>query len=185
MKVMGKWVDGLVVALSVIAALFVFSVLAVSAHAYLAESFPRNGEQLSTSPIEVSGTFTQELVSGDSTMRVFDADGNQVDNGDGGVDLFDPDHKSMLVTVPEDLPDGSYVVEWVVLSAEDDDTTEGAFVFGIGTDALASVTDVKSEGASIGWWVGGSIAALIIGLLAAMLLLTRQPAVRLESEVRM
>ena len=185
MRAVLKWIDGLIVALSVIAALFVFSVITASAHAYLAESFPRNGEQLPASPIEISGTFTQELVSGESTMRVFDAEGTQVDNGDGGVDLFDPDHKSLVVTVPEDLPNGSYVVEWVVLSAEDDDTTEGAFSFGIGTDALAAVTTGKSDGVSVGWWVGGSIAALIIGLLAAMLLLTRQSAVRLDSEVRM
>lgn len=180
MKLTIKWIAGPAVALNVLVALFIFLVPAVAAHAYLAESFPRNGEILSGSPIEVRTVFTQELVSGESRLTVLDEDGNRVDNRDGGLDLFDPDHQSMIVTLPADLPDGPYVVEWVVLSAEDDDTTEGAFVFGIGTDALAPVTADKSAGSEVGWWVGGSIAALIVALLVSMLVLTRHSTVRIE-----
>jgi methionine-rich copper-binding protein CopC len=178
-----KWFDGILVAVSVFASLFIFSVLTTFAHAYLVESFPRNGAQLSASPVEVSALFTQELVSSSSTLQVFDADGFQVDNGNGGVDLFDPAHQSMKVTVPDDLGAGTYIVEWVVLSADDNDITEGAFVFGIGTDELIPVSAEKPEKSFLGWWVSGSIAALIVILLTSMLLLTRQPTVKLESSM--
>lgn len=150
------------------------------AHAYLAESSPRNGEQLSQSPAEVVATFSQEVAAETSSIAVFTESGEQVDNGDGGLDLFDPDHKTMMATLPQNLPPGKYVVEWVVLSAEDGDTTEGAFVFGVATEVEAAASlgesrDADGGGTAWGWWLGGGAAAAFVGLLAAILLLTRQP----------
>ncbi len=194
-----KWIDAFVVALSVTAVMLIFVVITASAHAYLAESVPMNGALLDESPLEVTAKFSQEVESDGSFLRVMDDNGRQVDNGDSGLDLFDVDHKSMIVTLPNQLPDGQYTVEWVVISAEDGDPTDGAFTFGIGTDSLAPLADdtaladdsstnansndfaaFTSSSDSVGWWVGGGIAALILGLLIAMLLLTRQPTIELE-----
>ena len=180
-----KWIDALVVALSVSMIFLFFAVVSVSAHANLAESTPRNGEQVSTSPKEVVATFTEELETDGSTMRVFDENGRQVDNGNGGVDLFDPDHKTMIVTLPANLPKGKYTVEWVSLSLEDGDEVDGAFAFGVATDVEAAVavnqtdTFAQSNGV-VGWWVSGGIIGLIAFLLVAMLLLTRQPMTKFE-----
>ncbi len=178
------WVDAFVVALCVVTLMLLFTAVSVSAHAYLAESIPRNGELVTQPPEQVVAHFTEEVASG-SSMVVLNENGDQVDNGDGGVDLYDPDHKTMIAALPANLPNGQYVVEWNVLSAEDGDPTDGAFTFSIGengpiaNNTAAFKTDQSSEG-SIGWWVGGGIGALIIGLLISMLLLTRQPTTRLE-----
>ncbi len=106
-------------------------VTAVSAHAaVIIKSIPANGEILAESPSEVMAWFAEELVSGESTMTVFSAQGTQVDNGDGGVNLNDPDHASMIVTLPP-LSDGSYTVQWHV-TLLDGDATDGAFSFAVG-----------------------------------------------------
>lgn len=151
------------------------------AHAYLTESFPRNGEVLEASPVEITAVFTQELVSGESVMKVFNADGDPVDNGDGGVDLFDPERQRMIVTVPDALPAGTYTVEWLVLSAEDDDPTNGAFAFGIQTSPAPAQSPEALEQPLVGWWMGGSISLVILGLLVTMWWLTRQPMRRWDA----
>ena len=186
MKVMTvwNWIDALVVALCLVTLALLFTAVSVSAHAYLAESIPRNGELVQQPPEQIVAHFTEEVDSS-SSIIVLDANGKQIDNGDGGVDLYDPDHTSMIVTLPTSLPNGQYTVEWVVLSAEDGDPTDGAFIFTIGENSSAansttSFNSVQSDEGSIGWWVGGGIGTLIIGLLVSMLLLTRQPTNHLE-----
>lgn len=106
-------------------------VTAVAAHgAVMLKSVPANGEVLDESPAEVIAWFEEELVSGESRITVFDTQGSQVDNGDGGVDLNDPDHASLIVSLPP-LQDGSYTVQWHVVLL-DGDATDGAFAFAVG-----------------------------------------------------
>jgi len=81
-------------------------------------------------PFVLKAYFTQELTS-KSTVRVVDANGNQVDSGDGRVDLDDPDRKAMVVSLPA-LPVGVYSVEFTTVSAEDGDSEPGTFAFGVG-----------------------------------------------------
>ena len=184
----GNWIDAYVVALCMTTTVLLFTAVSTNAHAYLAESIPRNGELLSQSPAQIVAYFTEELDS-NSSMAVLDENGRQVDNGDGGVDLFDPDHKSMIATLSAGLPAGQYTVEWKALSSEDGDPTDGTFVFTVGEPKLAANNAVNNAAtfdtsqpndSSIGWWIGGGIGALIVGLLVIMLLLTRQPTKRLE-----
>ncbi len=183
MKRIWQIIDAFVVALTVAVVMMLFVVATASAHADLAESEPRNGEQLTTSPERVTTTFTQELEM-ESSMVVLDGNGRQIDNDDGGVDLYDPDHKSMVVTLPSSLPDGQYSVEWIAISLEDGDTTNGAFVFGIGVDSLMTNSIASSavvdSASSVGRWVIGGVAALIVGLLVMMWVLTRQSTVKLR-----
>jgi len=179
-----NWIDAFVVAFCLVTVALLVTAVSVNAHAYLAESTPRNGELVQEPPQQIVAYFTEEVASS-SSMIVLDANGSQIDNGDGGVDLFDPDHKSMIVTLPTGVPNGQYTVEWFVLSAEDGDPTDGAFIFTIGesgatANSTTSFNSAQSNEGSIGWWVGGGIGALIFGLLISMLLLTKQPTMRLE-----
>jgi methionine-rich copper-binding protein CopC len=148
----------------------------VAAHdAAIIKSAPANGDVLDESPSEVIAWFAEELVSGESTITVFDTQGNQVDNGDGGVDLNDPDHASMMVTLPS-MPDGSYTVQWHAVLL-DGDATDGAFAFavGIGQPVSQPAVPVKSQN---GWSPGLIIAAagfiLVLLLISVLLLRIRQ-----------
>ncbi len=101
------------------------------AHEGLIRSAPAADERLAEAPSQVTLWFDGELVTQKSTLKVFDADGQQVDAGDGHVDLNDPDHASMIVTLPP-LPEGIYTVKWRVVYIEDGDVVEGKFDFIVG-----------------------------------------------------
>lgn len=106
-------------------------VTAVFAHQVtILKSTPASGEVLQQSPSEVAAWFNEELVSSESGMIVINTQGIRIDNGDGGIDLKDPDHASMIVTLPP-LPDGSYTVQWHATLLDGDDA-EGAFAFAVG-----------------------------------------------------
>ncbi len=146
--------------------------------AVITKSTPANGELLVESPSEVMAWFAEELVSGESTMTVFSAEGKQVDNGDGGVNLNDPDHASMIVTLPP-LSDGSYTVQWRA-TLLDGDSSEGAFAFAVGEDqqvvpaALsAPAVEQDSDGPSIGILVA-AVAGLFIVVLIGVLTVRRR-----------
>lgn len=102
------------------------------AHAELVKSEPENNAVLEQGPEQVIAWFSHELETGLSSIEVFDTQGNQVDSGNGSVDLNDPDHASMFVSLPQPLPDGVYLVRWTAVSAADGDTTEGEFSFSVG-----------------------------------------------------
>lgn len=147
-------------------------VTAVSAHAAaIIKSIPANGDVLTESPSEVIAWFAEELISGESTMTVFSAQGRQVDNGDGGVNLNDPDHASMIVTLPP-LPDGSYTVQWHA-TLLDGDATDGAFAFAVGegqSAVLATIPEAAAEedssqpaGNLMPAVIGGLVVLLFIG----------------------
>jgi len=152
--------------------LLVGMVTAVSAHdAVVIKSTPANGEVLAKAPTDVTAWFEEELISGESSMSVFNTQGVQVDNGDGGVDLNDPDHASMIVTLPL-LPDGSYTVQWHA-ALLDGDASDGAFAFAIGegqtvvpaavpTAAAVEESSSQSSTSTIPMIVGGLFVILLI-----------------------
>lgn len=159
------------------AVLLVFLLLAMSissatAHSVeLIRSEPADGQVLGQSPAQVTAWFNEEMQTGVSTIQVFNADGDQIDNGDGGVDLNDPDHASMIVTLPS-LPDGAYFVRWHIVLL-DGDPTDGNFTFFVGEKIDApvptpnliqeEVTPKANAGASSTTYIaiGGSILVLI------------------------
>lgn len=108
----------------------------VAAHSELVESNPANGDILDEPPEQVRLKFTEELGAG-SSVGVFDPKGQQLDDGNGGLDLNDLDHKTMVVILPESLANGKYIVRWKAVSAEDDDATNGTFAFNIGAATVA------------------------------------------------
>jgi len=151
---MCRFSKGLFAAGAALAALL-WLVGGAAAHALLLKSQPEAGATLVQSPLRVIAWFSQELDTSLSTLHVVNGDGQQVDNGDGGVDLNDPDHASLVVTLPMALPDGLYTVQWTATSAEDGDTTSGQFSFVVG-----QVTPAHNSPQTI--WTGWLVSALTI-----------------------
>ena len=94
----------------------------------LLKSEPAAGAVMQQSPARVVVWFSTELDTGPSRLQVFAADRRRVDNGDGGVDLHDPDHASLRVSLPV-LLDGAYIVRWRGAVSADGDIVEGMFTF--------------------------------------------------------
>ena len=112
------------------AAMLTIGTIPTFAHARYDRSEPPAGSMVDGTPFMLRAWFSQELMKA-STIDVVDEAGNQVDLGDGRVDLDDPDRKLMLVSLPA-LPTGVYTVRWSTLSAEDGDWDSGTFTFGVG-----------------------------------------------------
>lgn len=108
------------------------------AHARFDYADPPVDTALDGTPFVLTAYFTQELTS-KSTIRVLDANGTQVDLGDGRVNMDDPDRKMMQVSLPA-LPVGLYTVETVAESAEDGHSEPGTFMFGVGMVPPAAPT---------------------------------------------
>lgn len=155
-----------------------FTVTAVIAHEVeLLESIPANGDLLPESPSEVVARYSEELVSGESTLTVINAQGVQVDNGDGGVDLHDPDHASMIASMPT-LPNGVYTVQWHAVLL-DGDATDGAFTFTIGDEPVDAPNEVSAETNQAGLSTSIITAigvSLVTVLFVAVLLMRRRQA---------
>lgn len=159
-----RYVSGIVLLVLLLAG----TATAVGAHdAVITKSTPANGDVLAESPSEVMAWFAEELVSGESTMTVFSAAGTQVDNGDGGVNLNDPDHASMVVTLPP-LSDGSYTVQWHV-TLLDGDASDGAFAFAVGEGQNVSPAAVQSAAAEEG--SGGLSVGILVAIAAGLFVL--------------
>jgi methionine-rich copper-binding protein CopC len=99
----------------------------------LLQSEPAAGAVLHQSPTQVHIDFAEELRSRVSKVGVFDGYGQAVDQGDGGLDLSDPNHARLIVNLPS-LPAGVYTVRWRAV-LDDGDASVGEFTFTIGKAA--------------------------------------------------
>ena len=95
------------------------------AHAFLDHSTPAVGSQVRGSPASVSLWFTDELEPAFSSIKVFDAQGKEVDAGDTAA--LSNDRTALKVSLRR-LGPGTYKVVWRVLSV-DTHVTEGNFGF--------------------------------------------------------
>ncbi len=98
-----------------------------SAHAELRSTSPAANSILPTSPTLISLTFSEAIDTVPDAIRLFSADGKQVDIGD--VDQ-DQGIETIEATVPT-LADGTYVVSWQVVSS-DSHPISGAYTFSVG-----------------------------------------------------
>lgn len=92
---------------------------------------PSSGAALDRAPGRVTLRFDTELDAGASRLWVTDSSGKQVDSGDGGVDLDDPDHASLRASLPA-LPHGVYSVKWQAAVFNDGDIIDGHYSFSVG-----------------------------------------------------
>lgn len=97
------------------------------AHAFPDHSDPRVGSSVAISPATVRIFFDSGLEPAFSSLRVVNADDQEVDKGDGHVD--ENNNTIMEVSLPP-LPPGKYHVYWVAISV-DTHRTEGDYSFWI------------------------------------------------------
>ncbi|MFF2083143.1 copper resistance CopC/CopD family protein [Nocardia sp. NPDC058176] len=100
-----------------------------AAHAVLVGTDPGYGTVLPSGQDRVSVTFDEAVTVAESGLAVLDRDGVRVPTGE--IRYTDNDH-TISTTLPADLADGTYLLSWVILSA-DGHTVGGSSVFGLGT----------------------------------------------------
>ena len=109
------------------------------AHATVVSTDPADGSRLEAAPAKVSITFSEDVAVNSGFLKVVDADGEQVSQGE-------PAGTGREVSVPlrSGLGDGSYIVSYRIVSA-DSHPISGAFSFVVGDGPL-----VAASGAVIG-----------------------------------
>jgi methionine-rich copper-binding protein CopC len=150
------------------------------AHAELIEAYPADGDTLAEPPDQVRLQFTEPIEAAFDPVKVYDQQGNRVDEDDARVDS---DDAKVLVAGLEELSEGSYTVEWRVTSIDGhivDDTYQFAVTASAGqapdtphtdhegTEEPNSVSQEDVEGSSIHTIhiAGLGIATLVVLLVA-------------------
>lgn len=96
-----------------------------SAHAQLVSTDPADGAVVPAAPAELTLTFNEPVRLVEDTVRVLDPAGADLDVNTRAVDA------QVIAELPSDVPDGTYVVSWRVISA-DSHPVAGAFTFSVG-----------------------------------------------------
>ena len=95
------------------------------AHARLLEAEPEDGATLTQAPDQVRLRFDEPIEAEFDPLKVYDQQGNRVDEHDARVD---PDNARILVATLKKLPASSYMVEWRITSL-DGHPVGGEYVF--------------------------------------------------------
>ena len=122
----------LLLGLAVLTLLFGASPRVASAHALYEKSQPASGAQLET-PGQIQVLFTEPIEPDLSVIEVLDTSRKRVDLQDTRLALGET--RALVVSVPE-LPDGTYMIAWSVLSKVDGHVTRGVFPLVVGAGGL-------------------------------------------------
>ena len=126
-------------ALVVAAIALVGAAPSASAHAVVLSSSPSADERLPQAPTSVSIHFSEPVSIKLGGLRVLDATGRRVDNGDN----HQPQSDTLESTLKAGLPAGTYVANYQIVSA-DGHPIRGSIVFGVGDAALGDVSGLRS-----------------------------------------
>jgi len=132
------------------------------AHAQLLGASPQSGSTVATQPAEVIFKFNQAVGGTLGAVRVYDAQGNEVDN----LDVTHPEGEEhwMGVGLRLHLPDGTYTATYRVISA-DTHIVYGGLVFNIGHAGAAPRFTVAGL---IGRNQSGEVTKLAFGAVRAL-----------------
>ena len=129
---------------------------------------PGNDVVVPESPDEVVLEFNEPVDTSLGSLRVFDGQGQQVDNGD----VSQPVANEVAVGLESELPPGTYTVAWRVVS-NDSDPISGAFVFhvlerGVGAanvsiDALTGTSQAVDVLFTAGRFFDLALLLLVVG----------------------
>ena len=115
-----------------------------SAHAYYISSTPAAGAVLKAAPALVTVHFAENVNPTGSDMVVFDARHHQVSTA--AAQVVTSDLKTMTVPMVGD-GDGTYLVEWHTVSADDGDPDIGAFTFTVSaSESVSAVPTATTSG---------------------------------------
>ena len=131
---------------------------AASAHARLEGTNPPQGAVVKTEPSAVVFEFDEPVEGNFGAVRVYDAAGERVDEGDA----FHPDGEGpkLGVHLKPGLPDGSYTATYRVVSADGHIVSSG-YVFSIGK---AGKAPTQTVGELIGGSGNGKVTEVAYGL---------------------
>lgn len=172
-RVRFRWVLGLAATLLTTGVLLLPATPA-QAHATLVGTNPANGTALSEPPPQIELRFSERVTISRDGISLRDAAGRPIETEPPSI----PDDTPTMVVlpVPADLPDGSYVVTFRVVSA-DSHPISGALVFGVGVPAasLAAVelpADDQSVKAvfTVARWSSYAGLALLAGAMAVFVI---------------
>jgi copper transport protein len=128
------------------------------AHASLMASEPRDGAVLTSGPKRVELRFNEKVTAG--AVHLIDASGKLRD--DAAVDAKDD---TIVVTLPPDLPQGTSVVSYRVISA-DGHPVAGAVTFSVGSPTSTKAPDAANSGIDPLIWL--TRIGLYLGLFAGI-----------------
>jgi LPXTG-motif cell wall-anchored protein len=118
------------------------------AHAKIDHCTPAVDSTVAQAPAQVVCVMSEEIDTQLSTMSVWDAAGVQVDKRDAHVDLNDPDHKTLLVSLDtSSITNGVLTVKYHTVTPDDNGITDGTFQFVVGSAATTPVPDVTATSA--------------------------------------
>jgi len=99
-----------------------------SAHPFLLDSEPGQGQNAPAGTTQIITNYSEAVEIGFSELKVYDANGNQIDNGDTAYN----DGETSLIVTTQPLEDGVYTITSKVLSKVDGHLVQAAIVFGVG-----------------------------------------------------
>jgi len=114
-----------------------------SGHALIRSTTPADGEEVGGAPTEVVLEFNEPVTANAGAVRIFDTDGQRVDEGDAQV----VGAAELHVGLQPDLDDGTYIVSWRATSA-DAHPVHGAFVYSVGPageDIEAAIAEILQD----------------------------------------
>ena len=112
-----------------------------SAHPFLLDSEPGQGQNAPTGTIQIITNYSEAVEIGFSELKVYDANGNQIDNRDTAYN----DGETSLIVTTQPLEDGVYTITSKVLSKVDGHLVQAAIVFGVGDVKIDSSLLEKQE----------------------------------------
>ena len=112
-----------------------------SAHPFLLDSEPGQGQNAPTGTIQIITNYSEAVEISFSELKVYDANGNQIDNRDTAYN----DGETSLIVTTQPLEDGVYTITSKVLSKVDGHLVQAAIVFGVGDVKIDSSLLEKQE----------------------------------------
>jgi copper transport protein len=111
------------------------------AHANLVRSTPDSGASLKASPPEVQLWFSEAIEPSYSEALIYNTSQQRIDLGNSQVSPSDP--TSLIVSLPPNLPNGTYVIAWKTQSRVDGHVVRGTVPFGVGVAVVPSDTAIQ------------------------------------------
>ncbi|QOC92111.1 copper resistance CopC/CopD family protein [Micromonospora craniellae] len=157
-----------------------------AAHAVLLGTDPVDGAVLATAPAQITLTFNEQVTVRPGGVRLLDAAGDELSSDSRSVDT------TVVLTVPPELPGGTYILTYRVISA-DSHPVSGGFSFAVGAPSSSAVAVPESnpgrgldilrqvsEAASyLGLLVGAGVLVFLLVLLRADAPVLRRRLLRL------
>ena len=140
----------------------------VYAHANLVKSNPAPNSVLQEPPSQIVIWFTEPIEPSLSSIRVLDATGAEVEEGEPSFDPKDPTVMSVTMGA---AADGTYTVAWKNVSTIDGHRVRGSFLFSVGAPISDTGLEVRDEPLLqspsepvLRWLVLASVLAMVGGL---------------------